>query len=115
MSLFVRMVNVPPYCGTPSLSHQFPVAAFVVDDVVIAGLVVVVEVGADVTLVVEVGMDVVLVVVLVVVFDAAQDESNIAVSIKKLKHNQIHLFFNFLLLFINLKHIFTINHKLCDH
>ena len=99
MSLFVRMVMVPPYCGTPSLSHQFPVAVFVTGVVVIMVVVVDVEVGLDVKLVVDVGMDVVLDGVFEVVFDVAQDESRIAVTIKKLKHNQVNLFFNFLLLF----------------
>ena len=37
MSLLIRMVIVPPYCGVPSLSHQFPVAVVVVELCVSSG------------------------------------------------------------------------------
>ena len=62
MSLFILRVIVPPYCGIPSLSHQFPVAAEVdtmvvdglgdvteewTDDVVVIVVDVIVELGAD--------------------------------------------------------------------
>ena len=41
ISLFIRRIIVPPYCGVPKLSHQFPVAAVVVVVVVILAAVVV--------------------------------------------------------------------------
>jgi hypothetical protein len=94
-SLSLRRVIVPPYCGVPRLSHQFPVAVVVVVVVVdgAAVLVVVVDVSMDVVVDVDVdvGVDVVL--------DVAQDASNIAATIKKLKPNQINLFFIFYLHF----------------
>ena len=92
------MTIVPPYCGVPSLSHQFPVVVEVVAvvAVVIGGevvLVVVVEVALVVDVVVDVGLDE------DVVVDVAQDASSIATTIKKLKPNPINLFFIFQLLF----------------
>ena len=86
---------MPPYCGVPRLSHQFPVAVVVVGIVVVAVsevVVVVVLAVVDVVLVldvVDVGVDV----------DVAHEASSIAVTSKKLKPNQMYLFFNFLLLF----------------
>jgi low affinity Fe/Cu permease len=78
----------------------------------------VVAVVVAVVVVIVVAMDVVFVVDVVIVdvdgvVDAdvdgvvvvAQDESSNAVTIKKLKPNQIYLFFNFLLLLINQQHI----------
>jgi hypothetical protein len=85
-----RRVIVPPYCGVPRLSHQLPFVVVVV--VVVGGVVVFVVVVVDfvviVFVVVDVGVDVV---------DLAQDASNIAATSKKLKLNQINLFFNFYL------------------
>ena len=88
-----RRVIVPPRCGVPRLSHQLPVVVVVV--VVVGGVlldVVVVVVDVDVVVIVfvvdDVGADVV---------DVAQDVSNIAATSKKLKPNQINLFFNFYL------------------
>ena len=81
-------MTVPPYCGVPSLSHQFPVVAVVV------GVVVLVLVMVDVVFVVDV-VDVFDVFIDVeVVVDVAQDATSIAAAIKKLKPNQITLFFN---------------------
>jgi hypothetical protein len=60
--VLIRRVIVPPYCGVPRLSHQFPVTAVVVA-VVVVGVVVLVVVVVVVLVVVLV---VVVVVVLVV-------------------------------------------------
>jgi hypothetical protein len=79
---------VPPYCGAPRLSHQFPVA------VVVVGAVVVTVVLARVVVVVMV-VAVVLVVVVVDVDDVEHDASNIVATKRKFKPNQINLFFNF--------------------
>ena len=89
------MVSEPPYCGTPRESHQFPVTLVVVT-VVVGGDEVVVLVVVDVVFVVDV-VDVELDVGVVV--DVEQDASSIAATSKKLKPNQINLFFNLLLLF----------------
>jgi hypothetical protein len=69
-----RRFIVPPYCGAPSLSHQFPDAAVVVE-----------VIGVTVVLVVE------------DVFDVVQDTSRIAVTTRKFKPNPKNLFFKFLL------------------
>ena len=57
------MVNVPPYCGTPSLSHQLPFAEVVVTVVVLGTtwvtVVVDVVVCDDVNILVDVGVEVV--------------------------------------------------------
>jgi hypothetical protein len=90
MSLFKSRTIVPPYVGLPRLSHQFPVTVVVVA-VVVGGVVVVDVVVVDVV----VGG----VVVVDVVVDVAQDASNIAATSKKLKPNQINLFFIFCLRF----------------
>ena len=82
-----RIVIVPPYCGVPSESHQFPAAAVVVAVVVVTGAVVFVVVVVVVVAVVVVVMDEVFV---------PQDASNMAATSKKLKPNQINLFFVFL-------------------
>jgi len=87
-------VKVPPYCGVPRLSHQFPAAVVVVVEGVVVTLVafvsvvvaVVVLVVVDVVFVVDGELD-------VDVVDVAQDASSIAAIIKKLKPNQINLFF----------------------
>ena len=87
------MVIVSPYCGVPRLSHQFPVTVVVVAVVGCVVTVVVVAVFMVVVLVVEVvdvGAD--------VVVDVAHDAISIAAINRKLKPNQINLFFNFLLL-----------------
>ena len=85
------MVIVPPYCGVPSESHQFPAAVVVVAVVVVTGAVVFV-------VVVLVVVVVVVVVVMVVVDEVfvPQDASNIDATSNKLKPNQINLFFVFL-------------------
>ena len=94
ISALVRMVIVPPYCGVPSESHQFPAALVVVGVVVatavVVGVVAVVEVLAAVDVVV-VGVD--------VVVDELQDASNIVVTSKTLKPNQINFVFNLFLHF----------------
>jgi hypothetical protein len=90
--LFIRSVIVPPYCGVPRLSHQFPVTVVVVGEVVVAVVTVVIVlvlvVVVFVAVVVDVGVD-------VDVFDVAQDVSIIAATIKKLKPNHTSLFFNY--------------------
>jgi len=90
------MVNLPPYCGVPRLSHQLPVEV-VVTAVVVSCDVVLVVLAIDVGVVlvvltievVDAGVD--------VVVDELQDANNIVVTINKLKPNQITLFFNFIL------------------
>jgi len=57
------MVNVPPYCGVPRLSHQFPVAAVVVVAVVAVVSMVAVDVVDTVVGGVETVVDTVVVVV----------------------------------------------------
>jgi hypothetical protein len=94
MSWEIRRVIVPPYCGVPRLSHQFPVTEVVVG-VVVIGLVVVVVV---VILVVDVVILVVVVAVVLEVVFVVQEASSIAATNKMLKPNQINLFFNYLLL-----------------
>ena len=65
-----RRVIVPPYCGVPRLSHQFPVTA-VVDVVVVGGaVVVVVVIFVVVEVLVFVVVDVDVVAVLVLLQDA---------------------------------------------
>ena len=93
------MVIVPPYCGVPRLSHQFPVAVVVTAAVAV---VVVATAVAVVVVVVMVWFDVVVLViaVVVVVDDEPQDASIIVAGINKHKANQIILFFNLALLFL---------------
>ena len=74
-------INVPPYVGVPSLSHQFPVTVVVVE-VEVGGAVVVV-----VVVVVDVGVDVVVVVVLL------QDAKTIDVTMRQVSAIQIAPFF----------------------
>ena len=90
------MVNLPPYCGVPRLSHQLPVEVVVTAVVVdCAAELVVLTIDVDVVLgvvtieVVDVGVE--------VVVDELQDANNIVVTIIKLKPNQITLLFNFIL------------------
>jgi len=90
-----RATIVPPYCGTPRLSHQFLLATVVV---VVAVVVVAVVVVVLVVVVVAV-VDVVVGCVAVVVVDVLpQDAISIAATINKLEPSKINLFFNFLLL-----------------
>jgi hypothetical protein len=84
-----RKVMVPPYVGVPSESHQCPVT-----EVVVAVVVAAVVVGCFVVVVVEVVVLVVVVDVAVEVVDLLQDASSKEATSKKLKHNQINLFFN---------------------
>jgi hypothetical protein len=87
--LFIRRVTVPPYCGVPSESHQFPVEAVVVTvvviGVVVVEVVVVVVVLVVVVTIVDVGVD--------VFVDVEQDAISMEATIKRLKHNHIILFF----------------------
>jgi hypothetical protein len=85
----IRRVIVPPYWGVPSESHQFPVAVVVVGEVVV-GLILVWVVVVCVLAIVVVSVDE----AVDVGVDVAQDASSIATTIKKLKPNQINLFFN---------------------
>ena len=91
ISALVRIVIVPPYCGVPSESHQFPAA------VVVVAVVVAVAVVAFVVVVVLVV--VVVIVVEEVVVDELHDASSIAATIKKPEHNQINFVFNLFLHF----------------
>ena len=91
ISALVRIVIVPPYCGVPSESHQFPAA------VVVVAVVVAVAVVAFVVVVVLVV--VVVIVVEEVVVDELQDASDIAATSKTLRLNQINFVFNLFLHF----------------
>jgi 1-acyl-sn-glycerol-3-phosphate acyltransferase len=81
------MVIVPPYCGLPRLSHQFPVVAVVIE----VGWVVVVEVGW--VIVVEVGWVIVVVVptvdVVALVVVLAQDAKTSDVTMRQVNTIQI--------------------------
>jgi hypothetical protein len=80
---------VPPYCGIPSLSHQFPEALVVVP----VGLVVVAVADVVTAAVDEVtGFDAV--VVDVVVDVVPQEARSIAITIAKLSANHKTFFFN---------------------
>ena len=91
------MVSVPPYCGVPRLSHQFPVEVAVtavvtavvdVVDVVVCRLVVVVVV------VVAAGVVEVVEVVEVVVVDFEEQDANTSdVTIRQVSTIQITPFF----------------------
>lgn len=83
-----RKVMVPPYVGVPSASHQCPVT-----EVVVAVVVAAVVVGCFVVVVVVVVL-VVVVDVAAEVVDLLQDASSNEVTSKRLKPNQINLFFN---------------------
>jgi hypothetical protein len=85
-------VIVPPYCGFPRLSHQFPVALVVVTEVAVAE-VVVVDMTALVVVVVIGIVVVVVVVAFAVVDDLLQDASSIAATNTKDKLTQINLCF----------------------
>jgi hypothetical protein len=90
------MLIEPPYCGAPRESHQCPVVVVVLVSDVVSGSVLVIVVMA----VVCDGVVLVLVVAVVVVVGLVlHDASSIAVTSKKLKPNQINLFFNFYLPF----------------
>jgi hypothetical protein len=98
MSLLLQRVIVPPYCGVPRLSHQFPVlvvvaltvtAVVVVD---ITGVEVVAEVtGVDVVVIADV-IDVVVDVEEDVV-DVAQDANTRDTTMRQVNTIQIALFF----------------------
>jgi hypothetical protein len=97
--LLDAIVIVPPYCGLPRLSHQFPVAVVVT---VAVAVVDVVDVAVEFVVVVVVitGLDVVVVVVAFgVVVDLLQDASINAAGIKKLNTSKTILFFTLALLF----------------
>ncbi len=86
---------MPPYCGVPRLSHQFPVE--LVDTVVVSVVLDVVEVEAIVEVVVVAITEVVVVVVGIVVefvvVDEEQDANTIDVAKAKLSATQIIPFF----------------------
>jgi len=86
---------VPPYCGVPRLSHQFPVE--VVEAVVVTVALDVVEVEAIVEVLVVVITEFVVVVVGIVVelvvVDEEQDANTIDVAKAKLSATQIIPFF----------------------
>ena len=90
---------MPPYCGTPSLSHQFPLAAVVevveeVAEVAVVETAVVVVVVLVVLVVVVLVVAVVELLVVVVVDFVLHDANSIAVTNSKLRLNQITLPFN---------------------
>jgi len=85
--MLVCSVICPPYCGVPSLFHQFPVAAVVVGVVVTVGEEVVVLVVVVVVLVVVVS------VVEDVVGDLAQDAKTRDITNRKVNVIQITPFF----------------------
>jgi hypothetical protein len=89
--LVIGMVNVPLYCGVPSLLHQFPLAAVVEVEVVET---VVLVVGVDLVVVEVVVVAVVVLLVVVVVELVPHDASSIAVTNSRLRLNQITLPFN---------------------
>jgi hypothetical protein len=62
--VLIRRVIVPPYCGVPRVSHQFPVAAVVVAVVVVGTVVLAVVVVVVLVVVVCVGVEVDVVVLL---------------------------------------------------
>jgi hypothetical protein len=80
-------VNVPPYCGLPNLSHQFPIPA-------VAGVVVDMAVGfvlgiTEVMVVVGVVVVVVFVKVDTDVIDVLQDAKTIDITIRQVSIIQI--------------------------
>jgi len=89
----IRYVIVPPYCGVPRLSHQFPV------EVVVAAVVIEADVVVDVEAVVAVvtGTEVVVEVGVVagsdVVLDLAQDVKTIDITMRQVSTIQKTLFF----------------------
>jgi hypothetical protein len=89
----IRYVIVPPYCGVPRLSHQFPV------EVVVAAVVTGADVVVDVEAVVAVvtGTEVVVEVGVVagsdVVLDLAQDVKTIDITMRPVSTIQKNLFF----------------------
>jgi hypothetical protein len=92
------MTISPPYCGTPSLSHQFPLAVAVL--VVDVGGIAVVDVVV-VLVVVDAGT-VEVVVVVVVVALVVQDASIMAEMSRMLSVIIINLFFtSYLLVFVH--------------
>ena len=93
MLLGIRRVIVPPYCGVPSMFHQFRVAVVVLVVVAVGGVLVV---GGSVVVFVVL---VVVVVVVAVVELVLQDASRVAATNKQLKDNQITFFFTFYLHF----------------
>ena len=78
------MTIVPPYCGVPSLSHQFPVEGLVVVVLVVADVVVVVVVFVVVVVLVLVVVDVDVIVVVLV-----QDAKTIDITIRHVSAIQI--------------------------
>jgi hypothetical protein len=87
--VLIRSVIVPPYCGVPRVSHQFPVAAVVVAVVVVGvviWVVVVVVVVLVVVVVVCVGVEVDVAVLL-------HDAKTIDVTMRQVSNPQIIPFF----------------------
>jgi len=85
------MTIVPPYCGTPSESHQFPVE--LLPEVVTCVVEAAVVDGADVVFMVVVVLEVLtgglVVVVVVVVEDAPQDDKIMEVASRQHKINRV--------------------------
>jgi len=77
----------PPYCGLPSLSHQFPFAVVVVLAVVVMSVAVVV--GVYFVVIVDVGIDV----AVDVVVDVAQDAKSNDITTRQVSNIQIAPFF----------------------
>ena len=85
ISLFVRRLSSPPYCGVPSLSHHFPWAVEVVVDLVVDGCPVVVVV----VVVVLVTAGVVELVVVVVVVEVVQEAKTSDVRMRQVNAVQM--------------------------
>jgi len=79
------MINSPPYCGFPSLSHQLPfvLAVVVVDLEVCIAVVVAIGIDAVVTAVVDV------VVLVAIVVDVVQDAKTSDVTMRQVNAIQV--------------------------
>ena len=95
----IEITSSPPYCGLPSLSHQFPVVGVVIEVEVDVNVVVGVDVGVDVRVVVGLDVDTDVGVEIDDDVELVQDASSIAAIIKQLRLDQITLFFIFYLHF----------------
>jgi len=89
MSVVIEVTNVPPYCGVPRLSHQFPVVVVVTVVVTAADVVVeVITLAVGVDAVVDV-LDIGVVVVVDVVDDFTHDAKINDVTMRQVSSTQI--------------------------
>ena len=84
---------MPPYCGVPRLSHQFPVEVVVAVMVETGAVVEVGTIAVVVAAVTDVVVDAIVAAVVLVVVDAAQDVSIIEAAIRNASKIQITPFF----------------------